>query len=205
MNETTNYVEKWITLVPQAEKIDHDAAANIIKQLYHFLNLPEPPIFFSSQPNQALNIFLHHKLIETREYSCDVKTDSQLSRKQEVKLKHQLGLDLSRTFTEEILLKISAVVREQIGGDLESKLWVNVENIVRKRTTPSYPNLLRNCVNCREWICYAAKFDLCINELGVDCNPQLWSIFQNLVIKCDWFAPFTKVCLIGDCEIDKFQ
>jgi hypothetical protein len=205
MNLSISYVEKWSTVVPQPENIDYGAASSAIKQIYHFLNLAEPPIFFASHPNQVLNTFLHHKLIETSVYHQGNRVEPQLSRKQEVSLKQQLGTDLAQTFTEELLLHLSVSIREQIGIDLESQLWVSVENSIRKQINSSYPELLRNFINCHDWSCHAGKFDLCINELGVIYNPQIWSIFQNLIMNCNWFIPFTKVCLIGDCTITKFQ
>jgi hypothetical protein len=205
MNLSISYVEKWSNIVPQAENIDHDSASSAIKQIYHFLDLAEPPIFFASQPNQVLSTFLHHKLIETREYKQGNRVVPQLSRKQEVSLKHQLGADLAQTFSEELLSCLSIGIREQIGIDLESQLWISVENSIRKQVNSGYPELLRNCINCREWSCHAGKFDLCINELGVTYNPQLWSTLQNLIMSCNWFIPFTKVCLIGDCAITNFQ
>lgn len=92
------------------------------------MNLSEPPIFFESQPNQVFNIFLHSKLLESNEYRYGVRVEPQLLRKQEVRLKHQLGLELSRTFTDELLLQLnSSSGQSQVpDGELESLLLVSI-------------------------------------------------------------------------------
>lgn len=198
------YIEKWSALVVRPELIQCDDAANSIRQIYHFLNLSEPPIIFSSQSDRVLNIFLHSKLIESNEYRWGMRVEPQLSRKQEVKLKHQLGLELSQTFTDELLLRLGSSIRNEIGSELESQLWLALEKSIREKINPNYSKCLRNCINCREWICYACKFDYCITELKVTHNPQLWKIFQDLVTSCDWFVPFTKTCAIGDCSVTQY-
>jgi hypothetical protein len=195
------YLEKWSAIALQAEAINHDRAANSVQQAYRFLDLPEPPIYYSSQPNQALSIFLQHKFIESKVYHLGSRVQAQLPRKSEVQLKHQLGTELARTLTDELLHRLSVSIREQIGSRIGTQLWQDIENPLRQRIRPSYPKLLRNCINCREWVCYACKFDFCITELGASYEPELWAVFQSLVANCDWFVPFTKVCLIGDRSI----
>jgi hypothetical protein len=192
------YLEKWSAIALQAKDINHDKAANSVRQAYHFLHLPEPPICYSSQPNQSLSIFLQHKFIERKEYHLGSRIELQLPRKQEVQLKHQLGTELARTLTDGLLHRLSGFIREQIGSRLGTQLWQDIENPLRPRIHPSYPLRLRNCIKCREWVCYACKFDFCITELGASHDPELWEIAQSLVANCDWFVPFTKVCLIGD-------
>jgi hypothetical protein len=204
MNLEASYIEKWSGIVPQSETIDRDLATSSIKQTYHFLQLPEPIILFSSQPNQSIDTFLKYKLVESDEYLSGFRVQPDLSRKQAVKLKHQLGTELAETFTGELLLHLGRSIGSQIGNDIESQLWVSVENTIRKRISPGYSKRLRNFISCRDWICYVCKFDLCIQELNVAPDPQRWAIVQNLVTSCDWFIPFTNVCLIGDCAVTKF-
>ena len=198
------YLEKWSAIALQAEYINHSRAANSVRQAYHFLQLPEPPIYYSSQPNQALSLFLEHKFIESNEYHCGRRIEPQLARKQEVQLKHQLGTELARTLTDGLLHRLSGSINEQIGSGLGTQLWQYIENPLRQRIRSSYSKRLRNCINCRDWVCYACKFDLCITELGASHDPELWAIFQSLVANCDWFVPFANVCLIGDRAISHF-
>lgn len=168
------------------------------------MELTQPTIQFSSQPSRIIDTFLKYKLVESDEYNCGIRVEHQLSRTEETRLKYQLGLRLAETFTDKLLLQLNCSIREQIGSDIESQLWVSVENSIRKQIDSSYPRRLRNFINCREWICYVCKFDLCINELNVSYNPQLWEIIQGLVTSCNWFVPFSKVCLVGDCAVTKF-
>ena len=195
------YLDRWSASVPQAESINPDEAANSVRQVYQFLNLPAPSIYFSSQPNPALSIFLKHKFIESNEYHLGRRVEPLLPRKQEVQLKRQLGTELARTLTDGLLHRLSNSLGEQIGNGLGTQLWQQIENPLRKKILPSYPKRLRNCINCRQWVCYACKFDFCITELGADHDPELWTIFQGLVTNCDWLVPFTQVCLIGDFAI----
>jgi hypothetical protein len=195
------YLEKWSAIALQAESINPDRAANSVRQAYHFLHLPEPSIYYSSEPNQALSIFLQHKFIESNEYHLGSRVEPQLPRKHEVQLKHQLGTELARHLTDGLVHPISRSIGEQIGNRLGTQLWQDIENPIRKRICPSYPKRLRNCINCLEWASLACKFDFCITELGASHEPELWTIFQNLVTNCNWFVPFTKVCLIGDRAI----
>jgi hypothetical protein len=204
MNLAADYVEKWSVILQQSELIDRDLATNSINQIYCFLELSQPTIQFSSQPGRTIDTFLKHKLVESDKYNCGIRVEPQLSRKAETRLKHQLGLQLAETLTEKLLLQLNCSIRAQIGSDLESQLWISVENSIRKQIDSIYPHRLRNFINCREWICYVCKFDLCINELNVSYNPQLWEIIQSLVTSCNWFLPFSKVCLIGDCSVTKF-
>jgi hypothetical protein len=146
-----------------------------------------------------LQIFLDRKLFGKYEheyqyiYNQGATVVPRLPRKEEVKLKHQLGLELAPTIKEKLFLRLSLSIRQQVDGSFGTLLWKNIENPIRERIKidPIYRRL-QNCINCREWIVYACRFDHCIKELKVPHDPQLWSIFKNLVTSCDWLVPFSK-------------
>jgi hypothetical protein len=201
MDLAADYIEKWIALRKQAEWIDRSRAADSIVETYRSLNIPVPPLVYASNPDRITSIFLQHKLIERNNDRDGMSIQPQLARKQEVQLKNQLGLELARVFTDNLLHPLSRSIREQTGGDIESQLWVSVEHQLRQQIGPISASQMRNTIACQDWLCYACKFDYCITELTADIDRQLWHVFQNLVINCDWFIPFSKLCVIGDVAV----
>ncbi len=200
------YIKKWYEIGTSTQRIDRTRVTTIIEEVYQLLGLHLPPLHFLDSPYGAMR-----KLEETiREGNYAPLIH--LGPGWEEQIKQKLCLQINGyphigRYPEELKEKPDYILQVQLDSGLNrhitSEVWTRIfeqPSILTTLRTQTWHSLYNYgyIITPAYWACSGCYMDWLVTELGREHDPQLWQLFQSLIIECGWILPFKEICLICD-------
>ncbi len=171
------YREKWRAYGLSTEPIDHQLAAEIIQNLYGFLNLSPPELLFVDSPAEGLELVLHcnqenmygklHWFFNRKLWrKITLQLDSRVLNKLEIELEMALALQLFSQYSLHVCNQIGISGNPHIRPEM--------------------------------WAGYGSWLDFAMELLHCKCDRYIWNSFQSLIMDCGNVYMYEKMAVICD-------